>query len=222
MLLFCSSSVFTFHTERKPAYLTIVLRMSPPPLSLPHCLFLLPLSTHLLLFCLLVSHRSQVAFAICRTQEAHSCHGVLPLLIPLPAVLLSHICMTLSLSSFESLLKLSFERDFPGGSDGKWGRQCGRPGFDPWIGNISWRRKWQPTPALLPGKFHGRRSVVGYSPWGCKESDTTEWLHCQCQCPLKRDLPWPEITTPWNSAFSVSRLLFCIFFISSVLQCKPL
>ena len=41
----------------------------------------------------------------------------------------------------------------------------------------SWRRKWQPTPVLLPGKFHGQRSLVGYSPWGCKESDTTEQLH---------------------------------------------
>ena len=40
-----------------------------------------------------------------------------------------------------------------------------------------WRRKWQPTPVLLPGKFHGWRSLVGYSPWGCKESDTTERLH---------------------------------------------
>ena len=39
------------------------------------------------------------------------------------------------------------------------------------------RRKWQPTPGLLPGKFHGWRSVIGYSPWGCKESDTTEQLH---------------------------------------------
>ena len=38
------------------------------------------------------------------------------------------------------------------------------------------RRKWQPTPVLLPGESHGR-SVVGYSPWGCKESDTTEWPH---------------------------------------------
>ena len=36
---------------------------------------------------------------------------------------------------------------------------------------------WQPTPVFLPGKSHGRRSLVGYSPWGCKESDTTEWLH---------------------------------------------
>ena len=38
----------------------------------------------------------------------------------------------------------------------------------------SWRRKWQPTPVLLPGKSHGWRNLVGYSPWGCKESDTTE------------------------------------------------
>jgi len=39
------------------------------------------------------------------------------------------------------------------------------------------RRQWHPTPVLLPGKSHGRRSLVGYSPWGRKESDTTERLH---------------------------------------------
>ena len=39
-----------------------------------------------------------------------------------------------------------------------------------------WRRKWHPTPVLLPGKSHGWRSLVGYSPCGCKDSDTTEWL----------------------------------------------
>ena len=38
-------------------------------------------------------------------------------------------------------------------------------------------RQWQPTPGLLPGKSHGRRSLVGCSPWGCYESDTTERLH---------------------------------------------
>ena len=43
--------------------------------------------------------------------------------------------------------------------------------------SISWRRQWHPTPVLLPGKSHGPRSLVGYSPWGCKESDTTEQLH---------------------------------------------
>ena len=40
-----------------------------------------------------------------------------------------------------------------------------------------WRRQWHPTPVLLPGKSHGRRSLVGCSPWGREESDTTEWLH---------------------------------------------
>ena len=39
------------------------------------------------------------------------------------------------------------------------------------------RRRWHPTPVLLPGKSHGRRSLVGYSPWGREESDTTERLH---------------------------------------------
>ena len=42
---------------------------------------------------------------------------------------------------------------------------------------ISWRRQWHPTPVLLPGKSHGRRSLVGCSPWGHEESDTTERLH---------------------------------------------
>ena len=41
----------------------------------------------------------------------------------------------------------------------------------------NWRRQWHPTPVLLPGKSHGRRSLVGCRPWGLEESDTTEWLH---------------------------------------------
>ena len=40
--------------------------------------------------------------------------------------------------------------------------------FAPWVGKIPWRRKWQPTPVFLPGKYHGQRSLVGYSPWGRK------------------------------------------------------
>ena len=61
------------------------------------------------------------------------------------------------------------------GSDGKSVcLQCGRPGFNPWDGKISWRRKRQLTPVFLPGEPHGRRSLVGYSPWGLKESDMTE------------------------------------------------
>ena len=73
---------------------------------------------------------------------------------------------------------------FPGGSDGK-AFTCneGDPGSIPgvrkipWVGKILWRRKWQPTSVLLPRKFHGWGSLVGYSPWRHKESDTTEPLH---------------------------------------------
>ena len=46
-----------------------------------------------------------------------------------------------------------------------------------WLGKMSWRRKWQPTPVFLLGKPHGWISLGGYSPWGRKESDTIEWLH---------------------------------------------
>ena len=54
--------------------------------------------------------------------------------------------------------------------------QCGRPGFTPWVGKISWRKKWQSTPVLLPAEFHGQRSLAGYRPWGWKELDRIEWL----------------------------------------------
>ena len=53
-------------------------------------------------------------------------------------------------------------------------RRRKRHGFDPWVRKIFWRRKWQPTPIFLPGKCHGQRSLVGYSPWAHKELDTTE------------------------------------------------
>ena len=42
---------------------------------------------------------------------------------------------------------------------------------------LKWRKKWHPTPVLLPRKSHGQRGLVGYSPWGRKESDTTKHLH---------------------------------------------
>ena len=46
--------------------------------------------------------------------------------------------------------------------------QCRRLIFDPWVGKIPCWRKWQPTPVFLPEKFQGQRTLVGYSPWGCK------------------------------------------------------
>ena len=63
---------------------------------------------------------------------------------------------------------------FPGGSVVK--NLPANTGDAGYAGSVpgSWRRKWQPAPVFLPGKFHGQRSLAGYSPPGCKESDTTE------------------------------------------------
>ena len=55
---------------------------------------------------------------------------------------------------------------FPVGSMVKTLLQCRRHRIDPWARKIPWRRKWQPTPVFLPGKFRGQRSLVGYSPRG--------------------------------------------------------
>ena len=67
--------------------------------------------------------------------------------------------------------------------------QCRRPRFVPWVGNIPWRRKWHSTPVDLPGKFHGQRSLAGYTPWGCKQSDTTEHAYTY-------------VTIQWENIFS--------------------
>ena len=48
-----------------------------------------------------------------------------------------------------------------------------RPGFNPWVGKILWRREWQPAPVFLPGDFHGQKSLAGYCPWS-KKLDMTD------------------------------------------------
>ena len=67
---------------------------------------------------------------------------------------------------------------FPGGINSKESScQCRRHkgcGFNPWVRETPWRRKWLSTLVFLTGEFHGQRMLVGYSPWGCKASDTTE------------------------------------------------
>ena len=66
-------------------------------------------------------------------------------------------------------------RGFPGGpSDKEPTCQCKRCSFDPGVGKIPWRREWHPTPVSLPGKSHGQKSLVGYSPCGHKELNITE------------------------------------------------
>ena len=69
---------------------------------------------------------------------------------------------------------------FPGGASGKEPtcqcRRCKkqRSSFHPWVRNIPWRKSWQPTPEFLHGESHGQKSLVGCSPWGCKELVMTE------------------------------------------------
>ena len=53
-------------------------------------------------------------------------------------------------------------------------RRHSRRGFDPWVGKIPWSRIWQPTAVFLPEKFHGQKTLEGCSPWGHRESDTTQ------------------------------------------------
>ena len=93
-----------------------------------------------------------------------------------------------------------------------------------WTDGIKQRRQWHPTPVLLPGKSHGRRSLVGCSPWGCKESDTTKRLHfhfslsvigegngnpLQCSClenPRDRGAWWASVYWVAQSQTRLKRL----------------
>ena len=76
--------------------------------------------------------------------------------------------------------------------------QFKRPGFNPWVGKISLRREWLPTPIFLPGDFLGQRSLASYSPWKSdKEPGTNEQLthththtHIQSQAFLLWYYPW--------------------------------
>ena len=55
-------------------------------------------------------------------------------------------------------------------------RDIMRREFSSWVRKIPWKRAWHPTPVFFPRESHGQKSLAGYSPWGCKESDTTEQL----------------------------------------------
>ena len=94
-----------------------------------------------------------------------------------------------------------------------WCRRCG---FDPWVGKIPWRRKWQPTPVFLPEKFHGQRSLVGYSPWGRKDdwaAERTHTLHTYwkkkryaCFCWSSWLFCWPDLIITEAGRWDVNQL----------------
>ena len=74
--------------------------------------------------------------------------------------------------------------------------QCKRCRFYPWVRKIPWSRKWQPAPVFLCGKFHGQRSLVGYSSQGCKELDTTEGQSTHLCCSHRTSLTPSPPPTP--------------------------
>ena len=107
------------------------------------------------------------------TPEIH--HGAYGLLIHLPP--------SQDVTRFSELFQP--KNHLPGWHSGKESacqcRRHRRHGFDPRVGKIPWSRKWRSTPVLLPGKSHGQKSLVGYSPWGHKELDMTDHT---CRKPL--------------------------------------
>ena len=97
------------------------------------------------------------------------------------------------------------QQGFPGGTSGREStcqcRRWERHEFNPWVEKIPWSRKRHPTPVFLPKKFHGQRSLAGYNPWGCKESDTTERVHTyDAGTPLLRI--YPEKTLIWKDTWT--------------------
>ena len=76
---------------------------------------------------------------------------------------------------------------------------------DSWVGKIPWRRNWQSIPVFLPGKSHGQRSLVGCSPWGCKESDMT--AHTQKQTRKQHGVDTQVHLCPSMSGISAEPIL---------------
>ena len=131
-----------------------------------------------------MGHVLQACFTLVLTSEPLCCSGI-PVTAPPTHTFPAHLrpfppsvivlnagvphspwgCDAIFLSSIPVLFKSELARvpwGFPGGSVVKKPAcQCRKPGFDPWVRKIPWRRKWQPTPVFLPGKSHGQRSLVG-------------------------------------------------------------
>ena len=98
--------------------------------------------------------------------------------------------------------------------------QCRRPGFNPWVGKIPWRRKWQCTPVFLPGESHGQRSVAGYSPWGGKELDMTKVTEHMFRVKIKSYLifkTWVPLCFLYNCQINIYLLLFSLSVMSDSL-----
>ena len=89
---------------------------------------------------------------------------------------------------------------------------CRRHGFSPWVRKILWRKEWLPILVFLPGEFHGQKSLVGYSPWDRKKSDTIDRLTAP---PVGRARGWEPIAL---SSFPHVTLAILIFTVTDSLK----
>ena len=130
------------------------------------------------------------------------------------------------LSQHAGETKLGQQSGAPVGASGKESAcQCWRPkrpGFNPWVGKIPWRRVWQLTPVFLPGESHGQWSLVGYSPKGCKELDWSDWARTgrEANLPTVEGPPTRSLPTRWQKC-SQSHLTLGKCFSSSCPKLLP-
>ena len=136
---------------------------------------------HFLLQCLKVKSESEVAQSCPTLHDPMDCslpgssvHGIFQ------ARVLEWVAIDQGLANISvkiqmvNILGLGSHGSASGKEAACWCRRHKRHRLDPWFGKILWRRKGQPTPVFLPGEYHGQRRLVGYSPRGGKELDTTE------------------------------------------------
>ena len=107
------------------------------------------------------------------------------------------------------------QNGFPWWLSGKeFAYQCWICGFDRWVENVPWGRKWQPTPVFLPGESHGQRSLAGCSSWGRKKLDTIErpnnrpqiigitGYYCKAEPSCQSLVRTQGLSSPWLSRLS--------------------
>ena len=124
---------------------------------------------------------------------------------------------------------------FPSGASGKEltcrCRRHMRRGFDPWVWKTPWRRAWQPTLVFLHGESHRQRSLAGYSPRGCKESEMIQLKRLSMQThilffslldPLRVHSLRLQLLMAWGSHILCSLLWHIIFFLHKTKLCKLL
>ena len=96
--------------------------------------------------------------------------------------------------------------------------QCRRLSFNLWVRKVSWRRKWQPTPVFLPGRYHGQRSLGAYSPWGYErvwhdlEGNGTSLQYSCLENPMDGGAWWAAVHGVSKSRTQLSNFTFSFHF----------